>query len=52
MISGNIALRVPILYGQVEYIEESAVTVMLKPTLDHSKQQVIDDYQRFVSTVN
>ena len=32
--SDNIVLRIPILYGDVEYLEESAVTVLLKSLKD------------------
>ena len=34
LFSDNIVLRIPILYGDVEYLEESAVTVLLKSLKD------------------
>ena len=44
--SGNMVLRVPVLYGEVDFIEESAVTIILKQVKDTSKEQVCDDYAR------
>ncbi|XP_072040153.1 methionine adenosyltransferase 2 subunit beta-like [Amphiura filiformis] len=38
-------LRVPILYGQVEFLKESAVTVLAEALLDTSKQAKMCDYQ-------
>ncbi|KAJ2378532.1 hypothetical protein IW150_000737 [Coemansia sp. RSA 2607] len=45
-------LRVPLLYGQVEYAGESAVDVLLGPVRDTSKQTKMDDIQdRFPTCV-
>ena len=30
LLTGNMVLRIPVLYGDVEYLEESAVTVLFK----------------------
>ncbi|XP_022100350.1 methionine adenosyltransferase 2 subunit beta-like [Acanthaster planci] len=38
-------LRVPVLYGEVEYLEESAVTVLFKALLDSSKEATMCAYQ-------
>lgn len=38
-------LRVPILYGDVEYLKESAVTVLFDAVKQTDKPAVIDDYQ-------
>ncbi|XP_071791072.1 methionine adenosyltransferase 2 subunit beta-like [Asterias amurensis] len=38
-------LRVPVLYGDVEYLEESAITVLFKVLLDTSQPAAICDYQ-------
>ncbi|KAJ2778784.1 hypothetical protein GGI15_004073 [Coemansia interrupta] len=46
-------LRVPLLYGQVEYPGESAVDVLLGPVRDPSKQTKMDDIQdRFPTCVD
>ncbi|KAJ1724130.1 hypothetical protein LPJ53_001593 [Coemansia erecta] len=46
-------LRVPLLYGQVEYPGESAVDVLLAPVRDPSKQTKMDDIQdRFPTCVD
>ena len=34
IILDNIVLRIPVLYGDVEYLEESAVTVLFKNLKD------------------
>lgn len=38
-------LRVPILYGDVEYLKESAVTVLFDAVKQEEKPAIIDDYQ-------
>ena len=43
--SDSAVLRVPILYGQVEYLKESAVTVLASALLDTSKETLMCDYQ-------
>ncbi len=43
---GNAVLRVPILYGEVEYLGESAVTTLFSAVLDPSKPTKHSDYQR------
>ena len=43
--TGNMILRVPIIYGQVEYIEESALTILMK-NLMNSPSCVMSDYER------
>ncbi|KAJ9593291.1 hypothetical protein L9F63_015166 [Diploptera punctata] len=43
---GNIVLRVPVLYGPVEYLAESAVTVLLNPLLNTDKPCKISNYER------
>ncbi|XP_075222190.1 methionine adenosyltransferase 2 subunit beta-like [Lycorma delicatula] len=42
----NIVLRVPVLYGPVEKLSESAVTVLLEPLLNKSKTSKISNYER------
>jgi len=44
--AGNMILRVPILYGDVEYVKESAVTILYEAVKDSSKESQQDDYQR------
>lgn len=45
-------LRVPVLYGPLEYIEESTVTALFPKVKDSSKQAKISDYeQRFPTHV-
>lgn len=39
-------LRVPILYGQVEYLGEGAVDVIMKAVLNSEQQCDMDNYQR------
>ena len=41
----NIVLRIPVLYGDVEYLGESAVTVLLQALKDKSKEGQISDYE-------
>jgi len=41
----HIVLRIPVLYGNVEYLEESAVTVLLKQILDTTKQIEASNYE-------
>ncbi|XP_071087248.1 methionine adenosyltransferase 2 subunit beta-like [Haliotis cracherodii] len=43
---GNGVLRVPILYGEVEYLGESAVTVLFEKVKDTTKSCVMSDYER------
>lgn len=38
-------LRIPVLYGPVEYLEESAVTVLFKLLLSPSDKDVVSDYE-------
>ena len=45
MISDSAIIRVPVLYGQVEYLKESAVTVLADALLDTSKQAKMCDHQ-------
>jgi hypothetical protein len=42
-VSGNLVLRVPVLYGPVEYLAESAVTVLLNSLLQTDKPCKISD---------
>ncbi|PNF25856.1 hypothetical protein B7P43_G11132 [Cryptotermes secundus] len=42
---GNIVLRVPVLYGPVEYVAESAVTVLLNSLLQTDKPCKISNYE-------
>ena len=44
--SGNAVLRVPVLYGDVEKVDESAVTVLLNAVLDTSKRAQVLDYEK------
>lgn len=41
----NLVLRIPVLYGPVEYLEESAVTVLFKLLLSPSDKDVVSDYE-------
>ena len=43
---GNAVLRVPILYGHVKTLDESAVTVLFNKVKDNSKNCVMSDYER------
>lgn len=45
LVSGNIVLRVPVLYGPVEYVAESAVTVLLNSLLQTDKPCKISNYE-------
>jgi hypothetical protein len=40
-----VILRVPLLYGEVENLEESAVTVLFASVLDRSKPAKVSDYE-------
>lgn len=42
----NSVLRVPILYGKVENLDESAVTVLFKKVQDTSQKCMMSDYER------
>ena len=44
--SANAVLRVPILYGQVEKLDESAVTVLFPKVKNTSETCVMSDYER------
>ncbi|XP_047110685.1 methionine adenosyltransferase 2 subunit beta-like isoform X1 [Schistocerca piceifrons] len=44
--SGNIVLRIPVLYGPVMHLAESAVTVLLEALLNTSKERQVSDYER------
>lgn len=41
----SVILRVPVLYGDIEYIAESAVTVLLDSLLKSEKPQKVNDYE-------
>lgn len=43
---GNMVLRVPILYGEVEFVKESAVTILLESVKNSAKDSNQDDYAR------
>ncbi|KDR17569.1 methionine adenosyltransferase 2 subunit beta-like isoform X1 [Zootermopsis nevadensis] len=43
---GNLVLRVPVLYGPVEYLAESAVTVLLNNLIHRDKPCKISNYER------
>lgn len=45
-VTENAVLRVPILYGPVEYLGESAVTVLFEKVKDCTKTCVMDHRQR------
>ena len=42
----NSVLRVPILYGNIEQLDESAVTVLFEKVKDTSKTCTMSDYER------
>ncbi|XP_071453076.1 methionine adenosyltransferase 2 subunit beta isoform X1 [Hetaerina americana] len=42
----NMVLRIPVLYGPVEKLEESAVTTLLEPLMDVSKPCNMSNYER------
>lgn len=44
--SGNMVLRVPVLYGEVEFVKESAVTILLEAVKNSAKESSQDDYAR------
>ena len=46
LYSANAVLRVPILYGQVEKLDESAVTVLFPKVKNTSETCVMSDYER------
>lgn len=46
LVSGNLVLRVPVLYGPVEYLAESAVTVLLNNLIHRDKPCKISNYER------
>ena len=46
IIAENAVLRVPILYGDIEKLDESAVTVLFPKVQDTSKDCVMSDYER------
>jgi len=50
--SGHIVLRVPVLYGPVEYLGESSVTVLLESLLNSEKKSLSDYEIRFPSHVD
>ena len=39
-------LRVPILYGEVEFVKESAVTILLEAVKNDTQESRQDDYAR------
>ena len=42
----NLVLRIPILYGDVEYLDESAITTLFKKLLDPSQKAAeMSDYE-------
>lgn len=43
---GNMVLRIPVLYGQIEDLDESAVTTIFKALQDTSKDYEMSDYER------
>ncbi|PSN53758.1 Methionine adenosyltransferase 2 subunit beta [Blattella germanica] len=43
---GNLVLRVPVLYGPVEFLAESAVTVLLESLLNTAKPCKLSHYER------
>ncbi|KAG8228906.1 hypothetical protein J437_LFUL011154 [Ladona fulva] len=43
---GNLILRIPVLYGTVEKLSESAVTTLLEPLLNTSKPCSMSNYER------
>lgn len=46
LCAGNAVLRVPILYGPVEFTSESAVTILYDKVKDTSKPCIMDHRQR------
>ncbi len=46
VVSDNIVLRVPILYGPVEYLDESAVTTLFSSVKNVSKDCKVNNVQR------
>ena len=51
-MTGHIVLRVPVLYGSVEYLGESAVTVLLELLFKTEKKPLSDYEIRFPSHVD
>lgn len=45
-LAGNAVLRVPVLYGPIEYTGESAVTVLYDKVADNSVSCLMDHRQR------
>ncbi len=45
-ISGNLILRVPILYGPLEFLDESAVTTLFRAVQDVGKDCKMNSVQR------
>ena len=53
LLTGNGVLRVPILYGEIEKLPESAVTVLFSKVKDTSTKSLMDaKQQRFPTLVN
>ena len=46
LFSDNIVLRVPVLYGEVEFESESAVTYLINQVKATDKNQSLDNYSR------
>ena len=46
VVAGNLVLRVPILYGELEYVSESAVTFIFNTVKDSPKESIQDHYAR------
>jgi len=44
--NANVVLRLPILYGIVEYLEECAVTILFKKVLDSSMTAPMSNYEK------
>jgi S-adenosylmethionine synthetase len=45
LLSENIVLRIPVLYGPVEYLGESAVTTLLQILTNDKKEASVSDYE-------
>lgn len=43
--NNHIVLRIPVLYGDVEYLDESAVTTLLKKIKDNSSNAIISNFE-------
>ena len=46
LFSGNMILRVPILYGDVESLDESAVTILFHKVQDSGTKCMMSHYER------